>query len=327
MVMLTQREIRRRAPLWLTALLALNVALMAFSAHQDADINKPRVAQVWAQALFSPAQGAVTGVGGTIGDKFRHIASLNRAATENEQLKRQLADMQTELREARASRDENERLKRLLGLKEEINYTTVPARVIARDPTEWFNTVLINRGSSSGVELHMPVVTPDGIVGRVIGVSPWTAQVLLLTDERAAAGAVVGQLVSSYALVAVRGLGPNGLMEMRYVSGLEEVKQGDYVLTTGQDGIYPPGLNVGEVVELKPGSATQPHEIKVKPSARLNPLEEDAGLLYHPPPRTPPTATLPKMSKGKKQRQERTVWRLESRGDREKQKRRGCLAP
>ena len=300
MVMLTQREIRRRAPLWLAGLLLLNGALMAFSAHQSGDITKPRVVQVWVQALFAPAQGVVSGLGGALGNGLRHLTSLNRAAGENEQLRRRVADMQTELRDARAARDENERLKQLLGLKEESQYTSVPGRVIARDPNEWFNTVLVNRGSSSGVELNMPVVTPDGIVGRVIGVSPWTAQVLLLTDERAAAGSVVGQLGASNALGVVRGLGRNGLLEMRYVSGLEPVKVGDYVLTTGQDGIYPQGLNVGAVVELREGSATQPHEIKVKPSAHLNALEEVAVLLYHPPARTAPTETLPNMSKGKK---------------------------
>jgi rod shape-determining protein MreC len=77
---------------------------------------------------------------------------------------------------------------------------------------------------------------------------------------------------------------------MRYVSGLEAVKQGDLVVTTGQDSIYPAGLSVGQVVEFKQGSATSPHEIKVKPSARLNSLREVAVLLYHPPPRTPPPA-------------------------------------
>ena len=297
MAIRTQREIRQRAPLWLTGLLVLNVALMAFSAHQGGEKTGPLVAQAWAQALFAPVQSALTGAGGTGVGFFQHLANLNHAATENEQLKRQLADAQTELHNARAVADENERLKRLLAFKDEGAYKSLPARVIARDPSEWWNTVLVNVGSASGVELNMPVVTPDGIVGRVIGVSPWTAQVLLLTDERAAAGGVVGQLGQSQALGAVRGLGRNGLLEMRYVSGLEPVKLGDYVLTTGQDGIYPPGLNVGEVVEFKEGSATQPHDIKVKPSARLNALEEVAVLLYHPPPRTAPTETLPNMRK------------------------------
>ena len=301
MVRSTQKEIRQRAPLWLTGLLVLNLALMAFSAHQSGDISRPRVLQVWVQALFAPVQSAMTGAGGAGVGFFQHIADLRHAASENEGLKRRVADMETELRDARAVRDENERLKRLLAFKDESEYKPLPARVIARDPSEWWNTVLVNRGSASGVGLNMPVVTPDGVVGRVIGVSPWTAQVLLLTDERAAAGAVVGQLGASNALGAVRGMGRNGLLEMRYVPGLEPVKVGDYVLTTGQDGIYPQGLNVGEVVEFKQGSATQPHDIKVKPSARLNALEEVAVLLYHPPPRTAPTETLPNMDKGKKQ--------------------------
>ena len=152
-----------------------------------------------------------------------------------------------------------------------------------------------------GVENNLPVATSDGIVGRVVATSPWTAQVMLLTDERAAAGAVVGQLGTSNALGSVSGYGTNGLLEMRYVSGLEEVKINDYVVSTGQDGIYPQGLNIGTVVEIKPGSATTPHEIRIKPSARLDSLKEVAVLLYQPPPRVAPDKSLPNIDKGKKQ--------------------------
>ncbi|HEX8072949.1 MAG TPA: rod shape-determining protein MreC [Pyrinomonadaceae bacterium] len=300
MVMRTQREIRQRAPLWLVGLLVLNFALMSVSAHQGGDKSGPLVVEVWVAAVAAPVQSITSGLSGTLSGGVRRLGELRRASGENEELRRRLAEAETELREARAARDENERLKKLLDFKNDSQYQSVPARIIARDPSEWWNTVLVNRGTTSGVALNMPVATPDGVVGRVIGVSPWTAQVLLLTDERAAAGGVVGQLGASSALGAVRGLGRNGLLEMRYVSGLEPVKLGDYVLTTGQDGIYPPGLSVGEVVEFKEGSATQPHEIKVKPSARLNALEEVAVLLYHPPPRTAPTDTLPNMDKGKK---------------------------
>jgi len=205
-----------------------------------------------------------------------------------------------ELRNARESSAENERLKGLLNLKENTGYTQVPARVIARDPSVWFNTVTINRGSSSGITLNMPVATGSGIVGRVVAVSPWTAQVMLITDEKAAAGAVVGQLGESGALGSVSGLGKAGLVEMRYVSGLQKVEVGDYILTTGQDGIYPAGLNVGEVLEVKHGTATQPHQIYVRPSARLDQLEEVAVLLYHPPQRPAPEQTLPNLDKAKK---------------------------
>ncbi|MBA3571978.1 MAG: hypothetical protein H0W34_08415, partial [Pyrinomonadaceae bacterium] len=136
-------------------------------------------------------------------------------------------------------------------------------------------------------------------VGRVIALSPWTAQVMLITDEKAAAGAIIGKLGESGALGSVRGLGNSGLVEMRYVSGLQKVSTGDYIITTGQDGIYPPGLTVGEVVEVKPGTATQPHQIYIKPSARLDQLAEVAVLLYRPPQRPAPEHTLPNVDKTK----------------------------
>ncbi|MBC7929733.1 MAG: hypothetical protein H7Z38_04105, partial [Rubrivivax sp.] len=155
------------------------------------------------------------------------------------------------------------------------------------------------RGTAHGVDLDMPVVTPEGIVGRVVGVGPLASQVMPLTDERSAAGAVVGQLGQSNATGSVRGFGKNGLLEMRYVSGLETVNVGDYVVTTGQDRIYPPGLNVGVVVEVVPGSTTMTHTIRVKPGARLESIQEVAVLNYKPPQRTAPERTLPNVDKGK----------------------------
>ena len=123
---------------------------------------------------------------------------------------------------------------------------------------------------------------------------------MLITDEKAAAGAIVGQLGGSGALGSVRGLGKNGLIEMRYVSGLQNVAVGDFILTTGQDGIYPSGLSVGEVVQITPGTATESHEILIRPGAKLDQLEEVAVLLYHPPPRPAPEQTLPNVDKTKK---------------------------
>ena len=299
MVARTQKEIRQRAPWWLFGLLFLNLALMAYDARDD--VTKQRMIRVWAQAIVAPFQRVTTGAGGAGVGFFQRLANLRHAAAENEQLRQRVELMEAELRQSRAAIDENARLKGLLDLKEQGQYGIVTATVIARDPSEWFDTVTINRGRMSGVELNMPVVTANGIVGRVVATSPWTAQVMLLTAERSAAGAVVGQLGQSNALGSVKGLGENGLVEMRYVSGLEEIKIGDYVVTTGQDGIYPAGLSVGEVVRVKQGSATVPHVIHIKPGARLDQLQEVAVLLYRAPTRVAPDQTLPNVDKGKKQ--------------------------
>jgi rod shape-determining protein MreC len=297
MVARSEKEIRQRAPLWLGGILFASLALMSLDAHENGDATKQRVVRSWAQALASPFQRVTSGAGSTGLGFFRYLGNLRNAAAENEDLRKRVEEMKIELQNARETRDENERLKGLLGLKDDGKYELVAARVIARDPSLWFDTVTINRGSSSGIELNMPVVTQGGIVGRVVATSPWTAQIMLITDEKAAAGAAVGQLGESNALGSVKGLGEGGLVEMRYVSGLEKVEQGDYVVTTGQDGIYPPGLNIGEVIYVKHGSATQPHVIHVRPSARLDELEEVAVLKYHPPQRTEPDQVLPNVKK------------------------------
>ncbi|HKG96305.1 MAG TPA: rod shape-determining protein MreC, partial [Pyrinomonadaceae bacterium] len=251
----TQKEIRQRAPLWLVALLVTNLILMAVNAR-DTD-GRQKVLRVWTQTFASPLQSASSKASGATSGFFQQIWNFRSTAQENQQLKERLTQVETELHAASQAAAENDRLKALLNLNEQTEIKSIPARVIARDPSVWFNTITINRGSSSGIAANMPVVTAGGIVGRVITVSPWASQVMLITDEKAGAGAVVGQLGQSGALGSVRGRADLGvsLIEMRYVSGLEKVEINDYVMTTGQDGIYPPGLNVGRVVEVKNGTA------------------------------------------------------------------------
>jgi len=297
----TQKEIRQRAPLWLISLLVLNFVVMAVDAR-DAD-GQQKIIRVWTQTFASPLQNASSKASGATSGFFQQIWNFRGAAQENEQLKQRVSALEAELNNARRAESENERLKALLHLNEQTQVKSVPARVIARDPSVWFNTITINVGSTSGVAVNMPVVTGGGIVGRVISVSPFAAQVMLITDEKAGAGAVVGQLGESGALGSVRGradLGV-GLIEMRYVSGLEKVQVNDTVMTTGQDGIYPPGLNVGRVVDVKNGTATQAHQILIQPGAQLDHLEEVAVLLYRAPQRSAPQETLPNVEKPGKQ--------------------------
>jgi rod shape-determining protein MreC len=297
MVWSTQKEIRQRAPVWLLVLLAVNFGLMTWDAR-DAD-TRQRVIRVWAQAAAAPVQRAVSGLGGAGVGFFERLGNLRNAEAENYRLRERLVEAENELRQTRQAADENARLKGLLQFAQDVRYETVPARVIARDPSVWFNSLILNRGTSSGVDLDMAVATPEGIVGRVVAVGPLTAQVMLITDERAAAGAVVGQLGASEAVGSVRGYGRNGLLEMRYVSGLAPLEVGDHVVTTGQDRIYPPGLPVGQVVELTPGSATTPHTIRVKPGARLDSLQEVLVLRYRAPQRTAPERTLPNVERSR----------------------------
>ncbi len=292
----TQREIRQRAPWWLFGLLALNFALMTYDARDDA--TKQRKVRSIAHTITYPIQQGASSAGNWLGGLFGNFGELRRASTENEQLHRQIDQMQAELRDTRERAAEAERLEKLFRLNEKSDYQTLVARVIARDPSMWFDNITIDKGRWAGVEVNMPVVTAGGIVGRVVSTSPWSAQVMLITDEKSGAGAVVGQLGST-ALGSIKGMGENGLLEMRYVSGVEKVQVGDTVTTTGQDAIYPAGYNVGSVVEVKPGSATQSQVIHIRPGAGLDRLKEVAVLKYTPPQRTESDQALPNVEKKK----------------------------
>ncbi len=293
----TQKEIRQRAPWWFFGLLALNVALMTYDARDDS--TRQRKIRTVVQSVAYPIQRGASTVGNFFGGLFGGLGELRRASVENQQLRAQVAQMQAELRDTRQKAAQTDRLEKLLNLTQQSSYQTVTAQVIARDPSMWFDSISINKGRWSGVEINMPVVTSDGIVGRVVSTGPLNAQVMLVTDEKSGAGAIVGQLGTSSAAGSIKGMGENGLLDMRYVSGLEKVQMGDTVYTTGQDGIYPAGLTVGQVVELHPGSATQPQVIHIRPSAGLDRLKEVTVLQYRASKAVQTDQSLPNVDKKK----------------------------
>ena len=131
-----------------------------------------------------------------------------------------------------------------------------------------------------------------------------TAQVDLITRDKSGLGAIAGEVGTSNALGVVSGTSNKDLVEMRYVSGSVDIQVGQIVYTSGQDGIYPAGLKIGEIVEVRTGSATVPHHILIRPSSGIESMQEVAILLYEPPARTefeqklPNALTESKKSKG-----------------------------
>lgn len=267
---------------WLVIVLLLgNFLLMAFDARQVT--SGQRIIRVWAQTAADFVQSPVTSVTAGVTNYFSSIANLRSAQSENDALKEEVQRLQVDLQESKDLVAENERLRGLLDLKEEGRYKTLFARIIGRDPSIWFDSSIVNRGSMNGVKLNMPVVTKDGLVGRVTAVSPLTAQVDLITRDKSGVGGVVGEISGSNALGVVAGSSKSNLVEMRYVAGSTDVQVGQVVYTSGQDGIFPPGLKIGEIVEVVSGSATTPHKIFIKPSAGIDSMQEVAILLYEPP--------------------------------------------
>jgi rod shape-determining protein MreC len=214
---------------------------------------------------------------------FGSIANLRGAQDENDALRQRVQELEVELKAKEDLATENQRLNQLLNLPEKTKYKVLNARIIGRDPSVWFDSSIVNRGSLDGVKLNMPVVTNGGVLGRVTAVGPLTSQVDLVTRDKSGVGAVVGEIAGSNALGVVMGTSKRELIEMRYVPGSVDVQVGQVVYTTGQDGIYPAGLKVGEIVEIESGSATTPHRIMIRPSAGIGSMQEVGILLYEPP--------------------------------------------
>lgn len=279
------------------ALLLLNFVLMAFDARE---INTgQRVIRVWSQTAADFVQSPVTTVSSAFSNYFISISSLRSAQSENDLLKQRVQELEVEVKQKSDLTSENERLKSMLQLKETSKYKVLTARIIGRDPSAWFDSSIINRGSLDGVALNMAVVTDGGLVGRVTAVGPLTSQVDLITYNKTGVGGIIGEVGSSSALGVVNGTSKKDLLEMKYVPGSVEVLVGQPVFTTGQDGIYPAGLKIGEIVSVVTGSATTPHTIQIQPAAKLNAMQEVGILLYEPPQRSEFEQKLPNAVKKK----------------------------
>lgn len=293
----SQKEVWKLTPWLMIALLLGNFILMAYSAKTASNQS---VIRVWTQTVADFVQSPVTTVSYAATDYFQSFATLRTAQSENDILKQRVQELEVSVQNKESLSVENDRLKSLLELKERSEYKILPAKIIGRDPSAWFDTSIIDRGSLDGVKLNMPVVTNGGIVGRITAVSPLTSQIYLVSREKNAEGGIIGAIGKSNALGVVFGTGKKELLEMGYVPGSVEVNVGENVYTTGEDGIYPAGLKIGEVVEVRSGSATVTHQIFIKPSANLSSLQEVAVLLYEPPPRPEYDKTVPNAGKDEK---------------------------
>jgi len=227
----------------------------------------------------------VSGVTGGVRRAWSGYIGLRQAKTENETLKRQLADAQVELQQQRALADRARGLQQLLELRDRSNLRTAAAEIIGSAASPDFRTVTIDKGRSAGVKTDMAVIAPSGVVGRVVVPSPRSAKVQLLIDRNADAGAIIER---SRAQGVVVGAG-DGRLLLEYMSEAAEVVVGDDVVTSGIDGIYPKGFVIGKVdgVERSGGAYKR---ISVRPAVDFSSLEDVLVVLTPTPAHEPAPA-------------------------------------
>lgn len=252
----------------LSLLVAVLLGQLFFLAYQIKGANDVRLIRLWAFAVIAPVEKAAVGLLDGIGSVWDNYVALYGAREESQRLEAELARARLRLQELEARAAEADELAALLELKQaHPRAPFVAAQVIGSSPAATTLTVLLNRGSDAGLEPNMVVLTPDGVVGKVIAAYPGAAEVLLITDRKSGVGTMVAD---SNLLGVLKGTG-GYFCRLEYVSNEESVAVGAALVTSGQDQVFPKGLPVGRIVSARPGEFFQ--EITVEPAARLTRLQ------------------------------------------------------
>jgi rod shape-determining protein MreC len=201
---------------------------------------------------------------------IRRMIPLASLREENKTLRDRIDLLNRKVEELKALYDENERLKLFLNFRKNLPYYTVPAQVIGRDPANWSNSIIINKGANDGVRLGRAVLSTKGLVGRVLELGRRSAKILLITDPNSKVGVVIQRNAQGGILTGR----PDGRCKMIYISLDSDAAPGDKVVTAGFGEIFPKNVIVGEVVlvDREPGRLYK-YAI-VKTSEDLSRIEE-----------------------------------------------------
>lgn len=228
-----------------------------------------RLIRVWAIGIVTPITRTIVHTEDWFSETWHSYVWLRGVRKENEQLKDEIAQMKMQQIRLVEDAGQAQRLQLLLGFKEPYIEKMVPAQVISTTGSEFSRAIYIDKGSRDGIEPDMAVITPQGIVGKVLRVLPTTSLVLLISDPTSGAGVI---LQKSRLQGILKG-SANGATMLNNVMSDEKVQPGDLITTSGGDRIFPKGLPVGVVASVAPGPDLF-YNIRVKTAANLSRLEE-----------------------------------------------------
>jgi rod shape-determining protein MreC len=193
---------------------------------------------------------------------------------QNEQMRREEQQLQIRLIQAQEAMRENNRLRELLGWQKQSTWKLKLARVVLRDPANWWRTVQIDLGTRDGLCVNLPVLTADGLAGRISAVSPAQLQVVVFGDPNCRVSALVENGKRDAGVVGPANPLDKTLVTLGYLSGSAELKPGQTVVTSDLGGIFPKGIPIGKIVDVRPVEFGLSHEASVKVAANLSALEE-----------------------------------------------------
>lgn len=252
----------------LAAVLFAQILGLAVQVKRGTDQGTSRLIRIWAVSAITPIEKGVGHTSRWFADTWHNYLYLRGVRAQNRALREEIERMRLE--QVRISEDAGQarRLQLLLGFKEEFISQTMPAQVISTTGSEFSRGVFIDKGSRDGIKADMPVITSDGIVGKVFRVYPASSLVLEINDSSSGAGVI---LEKSRLQGILKG-SPSGQTFLANIMADEKIEPGERILTSGGDRVYPKGMAVGTVSRVSPAGTFL--NVEVKPSAQLNRLEE-----------------------------------------------------
>jgi len=260
---------RHRNLLVLALVLFVQVLGLAVQVRRSTEGGPVRLVHLWGISLITPGESLLAHSGEWVKRSWRNYFYLRDVRRESEDLRRE--NLRLRLEQVRLTQDASQaqRLQALLQFKEQFISETVAAQVIGSSGGEQSRVVYIDKGAKDGLKPDMAVITPAGIVGKVVRVLSGTSQVLEINDSSSGVGAI---LERSRLQGVLKG-NLTGETTLHFVMSDERVEPGEMALTSGGDRIFPKGLPIGQVTSVSPGSDTF-LRIRIRPSARLDRLEE-----------------------------------------------------
>lgn len=252
-----------------TVLMLVIFAQLVLLAYQVKGNGDVRLIRIWAVTAITPAAKVVDTVRGAVTGVVRNYLLFKDLSGENRQLRDAVSKLKLDNQRLRAELDTADRIRALAAFQAQTPSKTLPARVIATGTGANSRVVFLDRGSRAGIMRGMAVITPDGIIGKVIASYPTAAQVLLITDPTFAAG-VISQ--KHHVRGLVRGLAQANC-RVDYIPNEQQVEVDEQFFTSGDDGVFPRGLPVGKVTAVRAGNS-QFRDVTLSPGGLAGGLEE-----------------------------------------------------
>ena len=251
----------------LVVLVTFSILVLSVSSRRPFPTRGPGRVAI---ALVSPFQKIIVHVTSFINDIWENYFFLISVVDDNKRLRKELQDARALQYQYDEVSQENERLRRLLAMGSAMKRPMLAAQVVGKDPSPWFQTIVVDKGQADGVAIGFPVVNADGIVGLVVEVAGHYAKVMLITDPNSAVDAVVQR---NRARGIITG-GTSGYCVLNYALRKHTINVGDVVVSSGMDGVFPKGLPIGQVAEVVKQEAGIFQEVTVTPFVDVERLEE-----------------------------------------------------